>query len=120
MSDKKYGTCRFCGQQMIVAEDSEFPDYDATMGCTCEKGREYRTREAEKENAGNRIDDLLENDHRDPRVNQFLCAAAAMIVDGLIDKMTVYIAPNVKMSLSWNQKSGTVKVQRRETVITEG
>lgn len=85
------GTCKYCGQTMMVAgiEDEEYANQIATEQCKCQEGREYRNVEQMKAEAKAnaealfKIDDLPFPDEKAEMKNLALLDLMDKIIDNL-------------------------------------
>lgn len=106
------GRCIFCGQTMMMEKgmpESE-ADEEATKGCNCEEGREYRKKMIKKERAMQNTAELFGKS----TVTDLLDEAIEAIFMGIIKKITLEIENGIKAAVSINNK-GEINVEKTET-----
>lgn len=119
------GTCRFCGQQILV-EDGEGmtePQRDecATLHCECDDAKVYQEAALRRDTAKRRVDELFgegAGEHRQPdEVIGEIKSAVDLICDKKAKNMTLTIRTGLKCRIMQMAKD-KIKVVREMSDIT--
>lgn len=115
--------CRYCGQMVQFAEESDLTEHQAqeiaTMKCRCEEAVHYQKEKQRKENALKNVSKLFGEDAPiDKRVKEdivkILMAAVEQVYEGGVAKIVLNLRGGVKASVTQNSK-GELNVERVET-----
>lgn len=124
------GTCKFCGQTMIVenAESQKAADEYASMHCKCDQGRNYRNiedmKDAAKENAKALFtvpEDASEKKiHENEELLKLMNCIIENVAEGVIEKATVKVNERVTASIFITTKDGIrIKKNYKEEYVLE-
>lgn len=115
----KQGTCRFCGQQIIVENGDEMtePQLDecATLHCDCDDAKVYQEAAMRRETAKRRVDELFgegAGEYRQPdEVLEIIKGVVDLVCDKKAKNMTITIRTGLKCRIMQMAKD-KIKVVR--------
>lgn len=114
-----YGTCRFCGDTVILANEPSNQEEEiemAILACDCAGAMLHKTMLSKAEIAKDNID--LEFNKDCPEVAEILKKAVEYIAKGKITKISVDTGRGVKAAVNKTSRC-TIKVSRTETEKVE-
>lgn len=101
--ESKTGTCRFCGQSIIVdgGADMTAPQLEeaATMACGCEKALEYREAATRRKNAKERVEELFGENAGDLKQPDAVKQIILDAVDAVCDKRIKQVVVSIRSGL---------------------
>lgn len=107
-----HGTCRHCGQYVLVSvsEDATQEEINeaATLECGCSKSK----KDKEKQDGIRKCKTTIEEIFGDTRVAQLLTEAADDIIEGTIMQMTLKLTKNTTAKV-WVNADGEISVERK-------
>ena len=123
--ESKTGTCRFCGQSIIVegGADMTAPQLEeaATMACECEKATAYKETKTRRETAKQRVEELFgdESEEKQPdAVKKIILDAVDAICDKKMKSATITIREGLKCRIMQMAKD-KIKVVRETSANDE-
>lgn len=117
---KEFGTCRFCGQQVMtsVGDSSTQAEINeaATRECTCESAKAYNNKCCDAEVCEENIKKVI---GEESAVSQLLISCIPLIQDDVIAQINVKIKAGVSARLGYNSKGNLVIQKTTTNVETE-
>lgn len=118
----KAGTCRFCGQQMLIDRGEGMTDPQleecATMQCSCDEAVAYQESAKRRETAKQRVKELFGEGAGEFKANeelqQIMCAAVDQICNKQAKQFVITIRSGVKCRIMQMAKD-KIKVVREAT-----
>lgn len=103
MESGKTGTCRFCGQQLIVhgSEDMTAPQLEeaATMQCDCDDAKAYQETAQRRDKAKQRVKELFGEGAQNYRQPDVMLEAMFKAVDMICDKQAKQFVFTIRTGL---------------------
>ena len=103
MESGKTGTCRFCGQQLIVhgSEDMTAPQLEeaATMQCDCDDAEAYQETAQRRDKAKQRVKELFGEGAQNYRQPDVMLEAMFKAVDMICDKQAKQFVFTIRTGL---------------------
>ena len=103
MESGKTGTCRFCGQQLIVhgSEDMTAPQLEeaATMQCDCDDAKAYQETAQRRANAKQRVKELFGEGAQNYRQPDVMLETMFKAVDMICDKQAKQFVFTIRTGL---------------------
>lgn len=116
--ESKTGTCRFCGQSIIIEGGADMTDPQleeaATMACECEKATDYRETATRRKVAKQRVEELFgaESSEKQPDdVKKIILDAVDAVCDKKIKNTVITIRSGLKCRIMQMAKD-KIKVVR--------
>lgn len=99
----KTGTCRFCGQQLIIngSKDMTAPQLEeaATMQCDCDDAKAYQETAQRREKAKQRVKELFGEGAQNYRQPEVMLEAMFKAVDMICDKQAKQFVFTIRTGL---------------------
>ena len=112
------GTCRFCKQTQtlpsLISWDSDQIDESATEGCSCAEAVEYTARKYQRENAYEKIRNLVKEEADKHR--EIMELAVDLITDGKLKSLTM--ATDTLQLIVKSTAKGKIKVRKISRKVT--
>lgn len=113
------GSCRFCGQSLLIEEEKEMTEAQleecATLRCTCDDAKVYQEAALRRETAKRRVDELFGEGAGEHKQPDEVIAVIKGVVDLVCDKkaknMTISIRTGLKCRIMQMAKD-KIKVVR--------
>lgn len=113
------GSCRFCGQSLLIEEEKEMTEAQleecATLHCTCDDAKVYQEAALRRETAKQRVDELFGEGAGEHKQPEEVIAVIKGVVDLVCDKkaknMTISIRTGLKCRIMQMAKD-KIKVVR--------
>lgn len=103
MESGKTGTCRFCGQQLIVhgSEDMTAPQLEeaATMQCDCDDAKAYQETAQRRDKAKQRVKELFGEGAQNYRQPDVMLETMYKAVDMICDKQAKQFVFTIRTGL---------------------
>lgn len=103
MESGKTGTCRFCGQQLIVhgSEDMTAPQLEeaATMQCDCDDAKAYQETAQRRDKAKQRVKELFGEGAQNYRQPDVMLETMFKAVDMICDKQAKQFVFTIRTGL---------------------
>lgn len=103
MESGKTGTCRFCGQQLIVhgSEDMTAPQLEeaVTMQCDCDDAKAYQETAQRRDKAKQRVKELFGEGAQNYRQPDVMLEAMFKAVDMICDKQAKQFVFTIRTGL---------------------
>ena len=103
MESGKTGTCRFCGQQLIVhgSEDMTAPQLEeaSTMQCDCDDAKAYQETAQRRDKAKQRVKELFGEGAQNYRQPDVMLEAMFKAVDMICDKQAKQFVFTIRTGL---------------------
>ena len=103
MESGKTGTCRFCGQQLIVhgSEDMTAPQLEeaATMQCDCDDAKAYQETAQRRDKAKQRVKELFGEGAQNYRQPDVMLESMYKAVDMICDKQAKQFVFTIRTGL---------------------
>lgn len=103
MESGKTGTCRFCGQQLIVhgSEDMTAPQLEeaATMQCDCDEAKAYQETAQRRDKAKQRVKELFGEGAQNYRQPDVMLESMYKAVDMICDKQAKQFVFTIRTGL---------------------
>lgn len=125
------GTCKFCGQEMIVdCSDQNVADRIATEECKCDEGREFRNVEEMKKEAKENaealfgLDEVPFPDEKEMEKNRALLGMMNNIIDnlaaGTMKRVTIKLNERTSATMFITKEDGIkIKKNYKEEYVLE-
>lgn len=107
-----HGTCRHCGQYVLVSVNKDATQEEINEAATLECGCSESKKDKEKQDGIRKCKTTIEEIFGDTRVAQLLTEAADDIIEGTIMQMTLKLTKNTTAKV-WVNADGEISVERK-------